>query len=281
MVAGKQNAAAAAAPAGKLVDPGNGIFVGGVGGLGDVEKLAHIAEARRRFGHIQRGNTHQPDRRGEDEARQAHAPDRRGKQPRLLAGGAAIDAPVGAQQLEGLHVATERTAPVMVLAMDVVGDGAAERHELCSGNDGGKKAEGRGVVDDVAEHHARVGRQNARGGVEGMDARAAAHVHHGAGAVLAGIAVGAPIADAQHGARCDPTALQQRDGVIAGDHARGGRRGAAEAGKRAAGHRMPPATSNSAPIAITIWLRQSRMMKTTGSSCISSRRPRIQMRIVR
>ena len=45
-----------------------------------------------------------------------------------------MDAAVGAQQRERLDMAAERAAAMMVLAVHVVGDGAAERDELRAGH---------------------------------------------------------------------------------------------------------------------------------------------------
>ncbi len=91
-------------------------------------------------------------------------------------------------------MAAERTAAMVVLAVHVVGDGAAERHELCTGNNRRKEPERRGMRNDVAKQHAGLGLDDAGPGVEAQDAVLRSHVDDGAGGVLAGIAIRAAIA---------------------------------------------------------------------------------------
>ena len=67
---------------------------------------------------------------------------------------AMMDAAVGAQQLEGLDMAAERAAAMMVLAVHVIGDGAAERHELRARHDLREEAVRRGMRDDVGKQRA-------------------------------------------------------------------------------------------------------------------------------
>ena len=47
MIAGEQQPTAAVAAAGKLVDPGDRIFIGLIGGLGQAEEFAKVAKRRR------------------------------------------------------------------------------------------------------------------------------------------------------------------------------------------------------------------------------------------
>jgi len=94
-------------------------------------------------------------------------------------------------------MAAEGAAPMMVLAVDIVGNRAAQRHELRAWDHSWEEAIGRGVRDDVAKQRAGIGFQHAGLGVEGADAVKRPHVDHHAGIVLATVAVGAAIAVAE------------------------------------------------------------------------------------
>ena len=147
MVAGHQQAAAGALARRQLVEPGDDIFVARIGLADQLEELAEVAERRHPLVDVERIHAHQADRGRQDHAGQPHAADRRLEQPRIARRRAVMEAAVGAQQLERLDMAAERAAAVMVLAVHVIGDGAAKRHELGARHDLREEA--------VAARHAR------------------------------------------------------------------------------------------------------------------------------
>ena len=140
------------------------------------------------------------DRRLDDHAGQAHAPGGGPEQIWLLvlAGADVEHLPVGDGQAQRPHVAGERAVDVMVLAVYVCGDRAADgdepgaradRHEvalrdhLCHQR---VEARAAGNRDDAVDHRDRAGRARA-GGVE----------HHAAG-VLRGVAIRSSQATRDH-----------------------------------------------------------------------------------
>src|SRR5690606_25163971 len=71
---------------------------------------------------------------------EAHAAAGGAKQLGVLAGGAGNDAAVAQQEIQAQHAGAEATLMVVVLAVDVAGDGAANADEACAGRDGWKPA---------------------------------------------------------------------------------------------------------------------------------------------
>ncbi len=73
---------------------------------------------------------------------------------------------VGADELELRDVAAEGSGDVVVLAVDVVGDGSAEGDVFGAGGDGEEEAAGDGEVEDLGEGDAGFGGEEAGRGVE-------------------------------------------------------------------------------------------------------------------
>jgi hypothetical protein len=88
----------------------------------------------------------------------------------------------------------EGAGPVMVLPVDVVGDGAAERDEARAGRDRQEPALRQRHVDDGGEENARLGADDARLEVEIEDAVERAAVEDDATVVEARVAVAPAIA---------------------------------------------------------------------------------------
>jgi hypothetical protein len=74
------------------------------------------------------GDAHQSDLGPEDHAREAQPADRRPEQVRMLRKGADDPVSIGSEELEPGDVGAEGAGTMMVLAVDVVGDGPADRH---------------------------------------------------------------------------------------------------------------------------------------------------------
>ena len=116
---------------------------------------------------------------------------------------------VAARQLErDRQVPAEGAGAVVVLAMHVVGDGAADRDEARAGRDGQEPAAAirlrpAGDREDVGEPDAGLAGQHARVPVEGDEAVEAAAVEQPAARVERHVAIG-PAAALGEGGRCAP-----------------------------------------------------------------------------
>ena len=131
-----------------------------------------------------------------------------------LAGAADDLLAIGALQVERQHMVAERAAPVVVLAVHIVGDGAAHRDQARAGQHRQPPAARQEEVLDVAQHHARLAGQPAGRLVEGDEAIEAGRTPQGAAGIEAGIAIAAaePVGDAGPGAR-----QRARDGAPIGE----------------------------------------------------------------
>ena len=150
---------------------------------------------------IEPRDRHQPDRGPGDQPGHAHSANRGAKKVGIRVRAALERASVGAQQAKRLDMAPERAAPVMVLAVNVVGDRAAQRHPLRARKHRRQEPVRGGMGDDVGQKHAGFGLQNARLGIEFQNARGRAHVDQPAGTVEAGVAVAAAVAEGEQAPR--------------------------------------------------------------------------------
>ena len=108
----------------------------------------------------------QPQRDLANNSRQPHAADGRPKESGILTGGAARAGSVGEDHLDRLHVRAERAAAMMILAMHVRGDAAAERYVLGARRDRREPAARNGDVENVLQSHAGLGAQHAARRIE-------------------------------------------------------------------------------------------------------------------
>src|SRR6185369_14286900 len=93
--------------------------------------------------------------------------------------------------LEAREVMAERAVAVVILAMDVVGDGASERHELRSGRDRQEEAAREREFDDLRKQHAGFAGEHAAFRVERDEAVEVARAYQRVAVVQAAIAVAA------------------------------------------------------------------------------------------
>ena len=107
--------------------------------------------------------------------------------------------PIGPNQLELRNVVAERAGDVVVLAVDVVGDGAADGDVLGARGDGEEEAERNGEVEDFRKQNTGFAPQDPRRGVEVEHVVHAARVEQGAVLEQANVAIGAAGAYRQHG----------------------------------------------------------------------------------
>src|SRR5690606_26923994 len=105
--------------------------------------------------------------------------------------GGDLDHAGGRVQGEREHVVGEPAVDVVVLAVDVGGDGAADGHVPGTGRDGDEPAERHHAAHDRVEAHARVDTDDPAVEVDLAEAGQHSGVEHGAARVLGGVAVAA------------------------------------------------------------------------------------------
>jgi hypothetical protein len=91
----------------------------------------------------------------------------------------------------------ETTPPVMVFAMHVIGDGAAERHKLGARCDRQEITIWANMGDDLIQKHATLSRQQSLIAIEVQYLFLRLHGHKEARIIMAAIAVGATISERQ------------------------------------------------------------------------------------
>ena len=99
------------------------------------ERLSQPAGAVRIFGHPRCAKRLNLQRRLGDDAGQAEATERRVEKIRVCFRGEVEELAARREECDRAHVARESSILVVVLAVDVAGDRAAQRHLRCSGHD--------------------------------------------------------------------------------------------------------------------------------------------------
>jgi hypothetical protein len=95
-----------------------------------------------------------------DNAGQAHAADGGRKPVGVFLAGTATAGTIGANKLEGPHMPAEGTGAVVVLPMDVIGQGAAQCHKASAGQNGHKPALRYDEVQNLGQKNPRLGPKN-------------------------------------------------------------------------------------------------------------------------
>ena len=196
----------------------------------------------------------QLDRRRDDHAGQPHAADGGPEQLGLGAvRGQRADGAVRGDQVHRQHVVAEAALGVVVLAVDVRADRAADRDLPGARQHRHPPAERQGGPHERVQADAAVDDRDARVGVDRGRAGEPGHLEHEAARVLCRVAVGAAETAGDHPARAGARDRGHHVGGRAGDgDVREGRGGAPPAVQargrgRGAGHREPgyaPATSH-------------------------------------
>src|SRR5512140_1069578 len=150
-----------------------------------------------------------------DEAREAEPADGGAIELGVFLRAAQAARSVGTQQLESRHVVAKRAGAMVVLAMDVVGDGAAEGHVFRARRDGQEEAARQGEIDDLGEQHARLAAQDSARRVERDEVVEVARTQERPAVVEARVAIAAALAVRQQRA----TVGRQRQGGPAIAHA--------------------------------------------------------------
>src|SRR6185369_12954164 len=276
VVAGEEDTARGAVVARQAVEPGDDVLVLLLQRLRKREELGERAEAPLDLADPGSRDTHEADFRPRDEAREPEAPDGRAKELRVRAGTALEARAIGAQQLEAWHVMAEGPCAMVVLAVDVVGDGAADRHEPRARRDRKEEAARQREGRDFREQHARLAAQRRGGRIERDEAIEVARAQDGAAVVEARIAIAAARAVRQDRAAI----IGKRQSLRAVAHARHALPRVEDAAPGAVAGRLDhvAAIITASAAAATSQLARSRTAKSTGSSCICPRAASSQMR---
>lgn len=203
------------------VDPGDRVAVPVVAGG---QPGHQVVEVRGAFGvHAHQGRLHrlQLQGRGEDHPGQSHAAGRGVEQ--VGAGAHGLHGAVGGEQLHRQHVAGEGAGAVVVLAVDVRADRAADRDVAGAGGHRHEPAERQQDLHQPVQGDPGAAQHGAAVGVDRVHAVQAGHVEHGTARVLRGVAVrpsqpprdaaARPArADGGHGLLVRPRADQTGDG---------------------------------------------------------------------
>ena len=223
---------------------------------------------------IRRRDFHQPDADARHHASQAHTANAGGKKFGVFLPAATKRRTIRAQEAERDDRMTKRAAAVVVLPVHVICDSAAQRRERRSRCDFEKETVWNDVFKDFVERHAGIGFENAAAGIECMNFRGGPHRDQTTVIVMTAVTVGASIAESQ-----EAIVLDRRISKALETRAFAGFSVKPAPAVEVVRHQWNAAIMTSAaPTAIVAWLRQSRMMKTTGSSCICDRPARIHIR---
>ena len=131
-----------------------------------VEELVDAVELDSLVVDLARDDRTQLQLRPGDDAGQAHPADRRGVPLGVLGRRTESAAAVRAHQLEAGNVVAKGARSLMVLAVDVVGNGATERNVLRPRSDRQKEAARHREVENLCQRDAGLGGQDAGLGVE-------------------------------------------------------------------------------------------------------------------
>jgi hypothetical protein len=155
------------------------------------EELVHAVEPDRLGIEHRAREGAQPELRPRDEAREAQPADGRREKIGIARRRALHARTVRTQQLEGAHVASERSRAMVVLAVDVVGDRAADRDAARARSHGQEPSGGHDGVEKPLDRGARFAPHDAVHPIEGDEAVEPRRVDEGAALVQAAVAVAA------------------------------------------------------------------------------------------
>ncbi len=182
MVAAREYRAPGGRAARQQVDPRDRVAVVVVAGDQACQQVVEVPRALGVDRHQRGFHRLEPDRRRQDHTGQAHAAGGRVEQ-----GGAAADhadVAVGGEELQRQHVPGEGARDVVVLAVDVGPDRAADGDMAGAGRHRYEPAERQQHLHQSVQGDPRVAQHGAAGDVDGVDSVQARHVEHGAARVL-------------------------------------------------------------------------------------------------
>lgn len=190
MVAAGEHRAARRRAACQQIDPGHRVPVVVVGGRQACHEVVEIPRAFRVDGHQRGLHRLELERGRQDHAGQAHAAGGRVEQRRASSDG--TDLAVSGEEFQRQDVTGERARHVVVLAVDVGPDGAADRHIAGAGRHRNEPAEREQHLHQPVQGDTRVAGHGAAVGVDRVDAVQAGHVEHRAPGVLRRVPVRPP-----------------------------------------------------------------------------------------
>ena len=198
---GEHGAPQPAAP-GEAVDPGHRVAVAVVALVHPREQVVEVAGALEVDQHLAAGDGQQPQRRVEHDAGQPHPAGGRLERVRLVRARDRQQLARRRQQREREHVGAEAAVAVVVLAVDVAGDRAPDRHVAGPRRDRGEEAERQRRLREPRDRQAGADPEDAARQVDVVDAAEAVRRQHVAAGVLCRVAVAAtePAGDRSAGA---------------------------------------------------------------------------------
>jgi hypothetical protein len=191
VVAAEVVPAAGVSAGGERVDPGDRTLESLLRIRVEREELLERTEADRLHLDERRGDRPQRHLRPRYEPGQAEAANCRLEPVGVLRRTAHDPRSVRAQELQPPDVAAEAARPVVVLAVDVVGDRAADGHVLGTGRDRKEPAARNDERENLVQTHAGLAGEQAGGGIERVEAVQTAGGEEDAPLVQTGIAIAA------------------------------------------------------------------------------------------
>src|SRR5205823_3793674 len=140
---------------GERVEPRHGVLVRGIARVGDLLKRLQRSEWNGLGDHERRFDAPQLNLRGDNQSRQAEASDRRFEELAVLGRRTTMQA-VGSQEIERAHPSPKRSGAMVILAVNVVGDAAADGHELRARRDGNEPAMRDDDPENLIERRSRL-----------------------------------------------------------------------------------------------------------------------------
>ncbi len=189
VVAAKEEASTEVVAAGEAIDPGHGVLVGAVGGVGEVEEFGEVPEAELLGVQEGGGDGAELEFGAGDEPSEAESADGCTEPIGVLFAAAEASGSVGSQEFEGADVAGEGAGAVVVFAVDVVGDRAADGDEAGAGGHGEKPTRRNAEAEDRVEAAPGLAVEAAGGGVERNPAVEPAGHQQAPAVVEAGVAI--------------------------------------------------------------------------------------------
>ena len=192
MVAAHQDAAPERPAAGEAVDPGDGVAAEALLLLEAREDLFEVLPAPLDDAHPRRLERQERQARGEDDAGQPHAADRGVEGLGVLRGGAAERLARGEEERQLVDVAADRPVDVVVLAVDVGRERAADGDEAGARDDREEEAARKQEREEPRERRAPLAGEGPPLRVEREDPLEPLGQDDGAGAVQRRVAVAPP-----------------------------------------------------------------------------------------
>ncbi len=192
VLATRQDAAPEAPARGHRVDPGDRVPVVAVALVHHRQEVLEVRRPLGVDGAATRLDRQQADRGIEDHAGEAHPTDRRPEQLSALVRSRLDDRAVGEEQCQAGHVGPERSVDVVVLAVDVAGDGPADGDEAGPRGHRHEEAPRDEDLEQLVEADARRDGGRPRDRVQHGVVGVVLEAQHGAPTVLRRVAVGAP-----------------------------------------------------------------------------------------